>query len=566
MLTLAIEYLTGNAVATDPGNRETAEWPPHPGRVFMALAAAWFETRPHATETDALPAWEAEGVALRWLEALAAPVVLAGPVDTRTVVDVYVPPNDLRVTDERIIPARRTNRQPRTFPTVRLLDDEPVVRLRWDESPDLETHEDALARLCAKVIRVGHSSSLVRMWIEPSAPQSTEIPAAHILQPFDPLHEDAPVAALLRVATPGCLDYLAREYNGDAIEAFYQAGLEIDAARGKTKKTLQAAFLERFGQKWGKSATPPPSRRPRLGVSQSYRRPAEPTEPIHETPFDPAMLVLAYHDGPSLGLETTWQVCTALYNVLAAASDGGDSKSAPAWVTGHASDGSPLQAPHLAIAPLPFAGGEYADGHLMGLAVIFPREVPSPERGKLLRQVRAHMQAHGTRDPGTINLTLGKLGTWTLQREQRAAPPQALRLSTWTQPSRVWASVTPVVLDRHPKIDPHDDPDNYRAAMRAIIARSCEVQGLPVPAEIQFGKTSWIRGAPRAKPGPDGFPLMPTRPGANRQQVHVRLVFPEAVRGPLLLGAGRYRGYGFMRPLPHDELTTTDNTPAEDSP
>ena len=35
-----IEYLTGYAVATDPANREQAEWPPHPARVFMALAAA----------------------------------------------------------------------------------------------------------------------------------------------------------------------------------------------------------------------------------------------------------------------------------------------------------------------------------------------------------------------------------------------------------------------------------------------------------------------------------------------------------------------------------------------
>ena len=48
-LSLVIEYLTGYAVATDAANREQAEWPPHPARVFMALAAAHFETEPANT-------------------------------------------------------------------------------------------------------------------------------------------------------------------------------------------------------------------------------------------------------------------------------------------------------------------------------------------------------------------------------------------------------------------------------------------------------------------------------------------------------------------------------------
>jgi len=31
-----------------------------------------------------------------------------------------------------------------------------------------------------------------------------------------------------------------------------------------------------------------------------------------------------------------------------------------------------------------------------------------------------------------------------------------------------------------------------------------------------------------------------------RQQWHVRVEFERAVRGPIILGAGRYRGYGLM--------------------
>ena len=44
MLVVGIRYLNGWVMATHPTNREVAEWPPHPDRVFMALAAAHFET------------------------------------------------------------------------------------------------------------------------------------------------------------------------------------------------------------------------------------------------------------------------------------------------------------------------------------------------------------------------------------------------------------------------------------------------------------------------------------------------------------------------------------------
>ena len=40
MFSLGIRYLCGWAMATHPSERDRPEWPPHPDRVFMALAAA----------------------------------------------------------------------------------------------------------------------------------------------------------------------------------------------------------------------------------------------------------------------------------------------------------------------------------------------------------------------------------------------------------------------------------------------------------------------------------------------------------------------------------------------
>jgi len=75
MLALGIHYLNGWAMAAaDGANKEIAEWPPHPDRVFMALAAAWFETGEDG----------AEGEALRWIEALDPPHIAASEAASRT--------------------------------------------------------------------------------------------------------------------------------------------------------------------------------------------------------------------------------------------------------------------------------------------------------------------------------------------------------------------------------------------------------------------------------------------------------------------------------------------------
>jgi len=214
-------------------------------------------------------------------------------------------------------------------------------------------------------------------------------------------------------------------------------------------------------------------------------------------------------------------------------------------VNGHQPDGKPSERPHLALIPLSFVGSDYADGHLLGTALAFPREATQEQRGKLVGKLL--YDAKGL--PRDLRLTLGNLGVWTLGEELRTSPPKALRSATWTGPATTWASVSPVVLDRHPKADPRKSRSDYLAEIATIVSESCRHIGLPDPVDIDIDKTSWHRGAPRAKPGSDGYPLIPQRPGGpNRHQVHVWLRFGRPVLGPVLLGAGRYRGYGLCKP------------------
>jgi CRISPR-associated protein Csb2 len=135
----------------------------------MALAAAWFET-------DETPD---EGAALRWLEKLDDPEIHLPPHEPdfeRSLVTVFVPVNDKADTHHQPDKKKKAklfpklgdvligrNRQPRTFPRV-WVDSQPC-HLHWPNAPGVEEHREAIERLCQKVTRIGHSSSLVRMWV-----------------------------------------------------------------------------------------------------------------------------------------------------------------------------------------------------------------------------------------------------------------------------------------------------------------------------------------------------------------------------------------------------------------
>lgn len=161
MLAFGIRYLNGFVAARTAPDDLEAEWPPHPGRVFMALVASHFETGAEPREREAL----------LWLQSLekdgepAAPCIVAPEAVQRAVVTHYVPVNDRPGPSKAMlqsVPLTR-ERRPRTFARAWLADD--IVHMVWLDAEPTEMVRDALDALCAKVTRIGHSSSLVQMWI-----------------------------------------------------------------------------------------------------------------------------------------------------------------------------------------------------------------------------------------------------------------------------------------------------------------------------------------------------------------------------------------------------------------
>ena len=124
MFALGVEFLMRRAIMTRFDNREEPEWPPHPGRVFMALVAAFGEWG--LQEPDP----ELYEKALTWLEGLGPPALRVSTAAKRASFTSYVPVNDDSSPVGKkgpygamgSMPLGR-NRQPRAFPAV--VPDEP---------------------------------------------------------------------------------------------------------------------------------------------------------------------------------------------------------------------------------------------------------------------------------------------------------------------------------------------------------------------------------------------------------------------------------------------------------
>ena len=182
--------------------------------------------------------------------------------------------------------------------------------------------------------------------------------------------------------------------------------------------------------------------------------------------------------------------------------------------------------PHVAYLGLPFAGYEHADGQLMALAVAIP-ELDRAERRRILRGILKD-------DPDrVVELVVpGLRRTFRLRYQPNETLPRSATVDRWTQPSRSWVSVTPLVLDRYPK-----DGDVASAA-----ARSFALAGLPEPSEVEVSREPLTYGAVRLMPRD-----LPRR-CRGRLYRHVRVVFDRPVAGPVLAGAGRYFGVGLFAP------------------
>lgn len=430
-----------------------------------------------------------ERAALEWLEGQPPPVIRASAHSARTAPDVFVPPNDLKSSKAIYTYLRvlpeHRPRQPRRFPVARPSD--PNVELVWPQAPDVATI-GALNALAICVGYVGHSASLTR---------------CRFFARDTVLSERKPMPARRRVYP------------------------------GRLRELKEAHQLR--------------PHRPAI-------RPGAPVipEPAHSLATSVEWLVLEAVSREVPDIRTSALVGRLLRQALMAGyRRAGLGEDIPVMVSGHAPDGTPARRPHVSIAPMAFVGSPHADGRVFGFAVI-------PPSGESLLRIDGFRSAFEAVAPYRVDEQRRVL---TLQGPPLSKPlhlapapddregRRSLRAEPYLEESDRWASVTPIVLDRHLKRK--DD-----AEVRELVARACEHAGLPRPDpdRIQVGKHAAVQGAPSARPltgEPPWTRWKLPKSLESRQLVHAVIDFDRSVSGPVLLGAGRFTGLGLCRGLGH---------------
>jgi CRISPR-associated protein Csb2 len=289
-----------------------------------------------------------------------------------------------------------------------------------------------------------------------------------------------------------------------------------------------------------------------LSFSHGYaRRSEEPDVSAVSTVFDPRLQVfpLQREDGPvrHLDLVATLQLTARLREAVLTQLG----YSAPEVLTGHTAGGR-SERPHIAFIPVPFVGSKHAHGGILGIGVAVPREIDADAHRFLLTAllgIRDGIRPDGTRVPeNERGLKLGRLGRWSFGVIDSASPVN-LRERLWTaapRGARQWATVTPYVYDRHPKAK---DKAAYQRELADSVRESWQRVRQPDQTDVKLEVVITPLSAHLGVLPAHGFPRMTRKDGGECRHSHVILIFERPVVGPLLLGAGRYRGYGFCRPL-----------------
>lgn len=543
MLTVQVELLTGRYVATRFNNRNRVEWPPHPARLFSAAVAIWADAdEPDPAERSALVWWEEQGspqITCSW----------GRDWSERAAVTHYVPVNDTQVVardtgegyrrlraaidaarsadrddpssakdaaklDRQVVKlaAKATadsqkattqgaaptaaigvlpdsrGRQARVYPAAIPVDDR--ISYTWPET-EASPHITVLDGLLARVARLGHSSSPVAIAVVSDAVDPTLVP-----------HERGSVS--LRVTSPGQLDALEQAY---------------ELHRANEPRTLPAEF--------------------------TFYREATPELPEHpRSLFGTDWILLDLDSRRRCTIADTLALARAVRGALMRWA----SQPPPQVISGHRPGPpgvrtAPSDRAHLAIVPLPFVGHRHADGSIQGVALLLPTSMPDEGRSAVLNAVGKWTNEHGGQ------LRVGDHWSATVSTITRAEAPASAESNRWTKPARRWLSVTPIALDRHPGNLRDRNPDRHQAAVAAAedtMRASCRNIGLPEPLEVTVRSEPYVTGSRPAR----SFPAYTVQGGRLRRQlVHAELQFAEPVVGPVLLGAGRYLGYGLCFPF-----------------
>ena len=191
----------------------------------------------------------------------------------------------------------------------------------------------------------------------------------------------------------------------------------------------------------------------------------------------------------------------------------------PAVLHGHGFPGSGYELARF--LALPDVGFEWSRGRIHGLALWLPPGLDPV----MSRKVRDAAFA--------VRRLSGKSVDLSVTPRDQEEHPVAAHPRRWERRATHWATVFPAIHERRGTLD------------LAAVSQWCRHAGLPAPERFRAARTPLVRGAV------DLAPIEVNRPGRpGLPYSHVELWFRNPIRGPVVIGSGRQRGFGLCAPLP----------------
>jgi CRISPR-associated protein Csb2 len=471
------------------GDGGVPEWPPSPLRAFQALVAA----AGHRFRNDRMfDAYAREP--LTWLEALGLPELIAPIGELSAAYRLYVPNNH-----EDIVAAARSggdrfasiaeHRVEKDVRSTRLTGGDTIHYL-WPTTPDRAEYVRVLNEIAREVTHLG--------WGMDQAAASLDFIT---LSDADSLIGERwkPVA------------------NGDTLLRVQQPASSTTRGTLADLRRKHADFVSRLGPN-GFRPVPPLTAFRVVGYGRA-------TDPVRRFLWAAYRIVSADPDRPNPSFNTprcARDVACWVRNAAGRVCKGWP--DAATFVHGHdsADDSKP-------------AKGGRADGRLMYLPL--PTINHALNRVESVRRVLVAVPAD---DRDRFNRVRRLLEGQELVWEDRVRgllvplPASDWVLRQYVEPARVWSTVTPVVW---PGYDDRD-PRKVEALLRkALIQAKLPEQVLAGIEELVWRNVGFRAGVEVAS----RYTLPNKLAGPAR---HVRVRFKQPVRGPLVIGAGRYRGMG----------------------
>jgi len=195
----------------------------------------------------------------------------------------------------------------------------------------------------------------------------------------------------------------------------------------------------------------------------------------------------------------------------------------------HAGESGPSQGGHFATVPLPSMNADFtADGDIRRV-LLMGWGIREDEDRSLFADLVRGIDGMELQDSGRIIGTLRAANSGT----------QADTLNRWKtlggSPAKVWRTVTPVILTGHPR---------KGRSLDLCLARALSQQGIPAEAIESLATYAG--------------PIVPKCPAAREfhvadylqttRRVHAEIILREPIIGPLVVGRGRFAGFGLFIP------------------